>query len=224
METGSSTPQGSAHSLGEAGMEQHAQAEVLARVGAMTRTLHDSLRGLGFDKLLEKAAHDIPNARDRLDYVAKMTEQAAQRVLNATDAAGPLQDGIDQGASKLANGWQEALSSPFSEAGYRAMAQQTLAYLEQTRGSAGATKQHLMDIMMAQDFQDLTGQVIKRVTELAVSLEHQMVQLLVDYAPPEIRRDAGSGLLNGPQINPEGNPDVVADQEQVDDLLESLGF
>ncbi len=90
-------------------MEQHAQAEVLARVGAMTRTLHDSLRGLGFDKLLEKAAHDIPNARDRLDYVAKMTEQAAQRVLNATDAAGPLQDGIDQGAGSLANDWQAVL-------------------------------------------------------------------------------------------------------------------
>ncbi len=77
---------------------------------------------------------------------------------------------------------------------------------------------------MAQDFQDLTGQVIKKVTELAQGIEQQLVQLLVDYAPPEIRRDAGSGLLNGPQINPEGNPDVVADQEQVDDLLESLGF
>jgi chemotaxis protein CheZ len=223
MEPGRSK-QDSVLAPGEAGVELSAQAEMLSRVGAMTRTLHDSLRGLGFDKLLEKAAHDIPNARDRLDYVAKMTEQAAQRVLNATDAAGPLQDGIDRGASGLASAWQEALSAPFSESGYRAVALQTLTYLDQTRGSASATKQHLLDIMMAQDFQDLTGQVIKRVTELAHNLEQQMVQLLVDYAPPEIRRDAGSGLLNGPQINPEGNPEVVADQGQVDDLLESLGF
>jgi chemotaxis protein CheZ len=198
--------------------------EVLARVGQMTRILHDSLRGLGFDKLLEKAAHDIPDARDRLDYVAKMTEQAAQRVLNATDEAGPLQSKIDSGASNLAAGWQAAMNAPFAEEQYRAMAEQTLSYLSETRSAANVTKQHLMDIMMAQDFQDLTGQVIKKVTELAHGLEQQLVQLLIDYAPPEVRRDAGSGLLNGPQIHPTGNVDVVANQEQVDDLLESLGF
>lgn len=209
---------------GEADVTLTAQKEVLARVGFMTRALHESLRGLGFDKLIERAAHDIPNARDRLDYVAKMTEQAAQRVLNATDAAGPLQDEIDRGAVGLASHWEAALASPFSEAQYRAMAQQTLDYLDQTRSSTRATKQHLMDIMMAQDFQDLTGQVIKKVTELAHGLEQQLVQLLIDYAPPEVRREVGSGLLNGPQINPEGNTDVVADQGQVDDLLESLGF
>ncbi|MBV8635735.1 MAG: protein phosphatase CheZ [Burkholderiaceae bacterium] len=201
------------------------QHEMLTRVGHMTRSLHDSLRGLGFDKLLAKAAHDIPDARDRLDYVAKMTEQAAQRVLNATDAAGPLQDQIDTGAAGLANRWQDVLSAGnFSEAACRQLVEESIDYFDQARSNASATKQHLMDIMMAQDFQDLTGQVIKRVTELAHGLEQQLVQLLIDYAPPEIKRDAGPGLLNGPQINPEGNPDVVADQGQVDDLLESLGF
>jgi chemotaxis protein CheZ len=224
METDRSMPETAAQQ-DAAGVEMsNAQTEMLTRVGMMTRTLHDSLRGLGFDKLIERAAHDIPNARDRLDYVAKMTEQAAQRVLNATDAAGPLQDQIDRGATLLTNGWQDLLSGPFSEEKCRAMAQQTIDYLDQSRSDASATKQHLLDIMMAQDFQDLTGQVIKRVTELAHGIEQQLVQLLLDYAPPEIRRDSGTGLLNGPQINPEGNPDVVADQEQVDDLLESLGF
>lgn len=203
----------------------HAQQnEMLVRVGHMTRTLHDSLRGLGFDKLIEKAAHDIPDARDRLDYVAKMTEQAAQRVLNATDEAGPLQDKIESGARSLIESWQSTLTEQYSEAACRALGAQTIAYLAETQGSAVQTKQHLLAIMMAQDFQDLTGQVIKRVTELAHGLEEQLVQLLIDYAPPEIRRDAGSGLLNGPQINPEGNSDVVSNQGQVDDLLESLGF
>jgi chemotaxis protein CheZ len=183
------------------------------------------LRGLGFDKLIAKAAHDIPDARDRLDYVAKMTEQAAQRVLNATDAAGPLQDQIDSGAASIANRWQDLMSAgSFSEAQVRELAEQSIEYFDTARSNASVTKQHLMDIMMAQDFQDLTGQVIRRVTELAQGLEQQLVQLLLDYAPPEIRRDAGSGLLNGPQINPEGNADVVADQSQVDDLLDSLGF
>lgn len=200
------------------------QEEVLARIGQMTRALHQNLRALGFDKLIEKAAHEMPTARDRLSYVAKMTEQAAQRVLNATDVATPLQEGMDAGAGQLAAAWQELLQSPDADERYRAMAAQTLDFLGQVRSDAGNTKQQLLTIMMAQDFQDLTGQVIKKVTELAHGLEQQLVQLLIDYAPPELRRDAGSGLLNGPQINPEGNPDVVAGQEQVDDLLDSLGF
>jgi hypothetical protein len=63
--------------------------EVLSRIGHMTRALHESLRGLGLDKLIEKAASDIPDARDRLDYVARLSEDAAKRVLDATDAASP---------------------------------------------------------------------------------------------------------------------------------------
>ncbi|MDB5920665.1 MAG: cheZ, partial [Massilia sp.] len=74
------------------------------------------------------------------------------------------------------------------------------------------------------DFQDLTGQVITKVTTIAHNLERQLVQMLVDFAPAEMKRDIDNGLLNGPQINPNGNNDVVADQGQVDDLLDSLGF
>lgn len=204
--------------------ESNQRKEVLVRVGQLTRNLHDSLRGLGFDKLIEQAASDIPNARDRLDYVARMTEQAAQRVLNATDEACPLQSTIEAGADKLAAGWNAVIGMSFSETQYRAMAERTLEYLDETRSASSATRQHLLDIMMAQDFQDLTGQVIKKITELAQGIEQQLVQLLIDYAPAEMRVDTDNGLLNGPQIHPTGNADVVADQGQVDDLLESLGF
>jgi chemotaxis protein CheZ len=201
-----------------------AHEEMLARVGQMTRSLHDSLRGLGFDKLLERAAHDIPDARDRLDYVAKMTEQAAQRVLNATDAAGPLQSRIESGAAELSAQWKALMEGMPGDERYRALALQTAGYLDETRSAAGTTRQHLLDIMMAQDFQDLTGQVIRKVTELAQGIEQQLVQLLIDYSPAEVRRETGNGLMNGPQIKPGNSPDVVANQEQVDDLLGSLGF
>lgn len=197
--------------------------EVLTRIGQMTRALHDNLQALGLDKVIQKAAHDIPNARDRLDYVAKMTEQAAQKVLNATDAAMPLQDRIDAGANALAVEWSDSMLQSFSEEKYRLMAENTLNFLNDARRDSVATRQHLLDIMMAQDFQDLTGQVIKKITEVAHSLEQQLVQLLVDYAPPE-RREVGSGLLNGPQIHAVSEGDAVASQKQVDDLLGSLGF
>lgn len=199
------------------------QDEMLARVGHITRTLHESLRELGLDKVVEKATQDIPDVRERLNYVARMTEQAAQRVLNATDAAIPLQERIDAGADEILNGWQATLKAPFSEANYRDMATLTMQCLLDMRNDTGATKQQLLEIMMAQDFQDLTGQVIRKVTELAHGLEQQLVQLLLDYSPAEVKREVNSGLLNGPQINP-NKSDVVADQSQVDDLLDSLGF
>lgn len=198
--------------------------EVLSRIGHMTRALHESLRGLGLDKLIEKAASDIPDARDRLDYVARLSEDAARRVLDATDAAGPLQDGIDSSAVELTQAWRSMLDSGEGSAEWRALAEKTIASLDASRGAASATKGHLMDIMMAQDFQDLTGQVIKRITGIAQNLEKQLVQVLVDFAPAEVKREFDNGLLNGPQINPEGNSEVVADQGQVDDLLDSLGF
>lgn len=200
--------------------DQSRYDDLLSRVGQLTRSLHESLRELGLDKEIERLAKDdITNTRDRLMYVAKMTEQAAQRVLNATDAASPLQDAIEQGATDLIPHWQAALAADTT-----GIAQRTLAFLETARDSAADTKKHLMDIMMAQDFQDLTGQVITKVTKLGHSMESQLVQLLIEHAPVESRRDNSGGLINGPQVNPEGKTDVVADQEQVDDLLESLGF
>jgi chemotaxis protein CheZ len=198
--------------------------EVLSRIGHMTRALHDSLRGLGLDKLIEKAASDIPDARDRLDYVARLSEQAAKRVLDATDAASPLQDGIDSAAAELAQAWRTLLASGEGTPDMRALAERTVASLDASRQAAVATRGHLMDIMMAQDFQDLTGQVIKRITGIAQNLEQQLVQMLVDFAPAEVKREFDNSLLNGPQIKPEGNSEVVADQGQVDDLLDSLGF
>ena len=204
-------------------MEAH--DEFMSRIGHMTRALHESLRGLGLDKLIEKAASDIPDARDRLDYVARLSEQAAQKVLNATDAASPLQDNIDSGAQQLSAAWSALQDDPAtSDAQWRELAGRTVASLEGMRGATVDTKTYLMDIMMAQDFQDLTGQVITKVTSIAHNLERQLVQMLVDFAPAELKREIDNGLLNGPQINPNGNSDVVADQGQVDDLLDSLGF
>ena len=81
-----------------------------------------------------------------------------------------------------------------------------------------------MEIMMAQDFQDLTGQVIKKVISLAQDLESQLMSLLIEAMPGEKRTESVENLLNGPVINAEGRTDVVASQQQVDDLLESLGF
>lgn len=198
--------------------------EMLSRIGHVTRNLHDSLRGLGFDKILEQVASEIPDARDRLTYVARMTEQAAERVLNATDIATPLQTELAVGAATLDKRWKELMAKPSLKSEYNQVANETLTFLALTEKNTAETKELLMEIMMAQDFQDLTGQVIKKITSLAQDLEKQLVQVLVDFSPSTLKKEADTGLMNGPQIDPENKVDVVSSQEQVDDLLESLGF
>ncbi len=201
------------------------EAEMLHRIGQMTRGLHESLRELGLDKKLEKTALEIPDARDRLNYIATMTEQAAERVLNATDIASPLQNKIGNQAEELQEKWEAILAKPSLKPEYNEVAQETLEYLKQTAENANATKAQLLEIMMAQDFQDLTGQVIKKVTEVANTIEQELVRTLVDFAPNKpVAEPEEEGLLNGPQIKPEEKVNVMADQEQVDDLLDSLGF
>jgi chemotaxis protein CheZ len=208
----------------EAVAEENAPGNVMGRVGRLTRTLHDALRELGYDRLLEKTAASIPDARDRLDYVVKMTEQAAVRALNAIEAAQPIQDRLGDEAEHLAAQWQKLFDRQLSVEEFKTLVAGTRAYLADVPKQTRATNAQLLEIMMAQDFQDLTGQVIKKITKLAQEMEQQLVHLLVDLVPAELRGDIDAGLLNGPVVKTAGRSDVVTDQNQVDDLLASLGF
>lgn len=198
--------------------------KVLNQIGHMTRTLHNTLRELGLNKEIEKAASTIPDARDRLNYVATLTEKAAERVLNATDAAQPIVDKMGSESAKLAGQWQMLFDKKLDVEQFKSLVMQTQAFLNDVPNQTKATNTHLMEIMMAQDFQDLTGQVIKKIIEVTKTMEQQLVTLLLESAPPEVKAEFDTGLLNGPVINAAGRSDVVTSQDQVDDLLESLGF
>lgn len=198
--------------------------KVLNQIGHMTRTLHNTLRELGLNKEIEKAASTIPDARDRLNYVATLTEKAAERVLNATDAAQPIVDKMGSESARLAGQWQMLFDKKLDVEQFKSLVMQTQAFLNDVPNQTKATNTHLMEIMMAQDFQDLTGQVIKKIIEVTKTMEQQLVTLLLESAPPEVKAEFDTGLLNGPVINAAGRSDVVTSQDQVDDLLESLGF
>lgn len=198
--------------------------KVLNQIGHMTRTLHNTLRELGLNKEIEKAASSIPDARDRLNYVATLTEKAAERVLNATEAAQPIVDKIGGESARLAAQWQMLFDKKLDVEQFKNLVMQTQAFLNDVPNQTKATNAHLMEIMMAQDFQDLTGQVIKKIIEVTKTMEQQLVELLLESAPPEVKAEFDTGLLNGPVINAAGRTDVVTSQDQVDDLLESLGF
>ena len=199
--------------------------QLILRIGNLTRMLRDNMRELGLDKEIERAAQAIPDARDRLNYIAVMTEQAAERTLNAVELAQPIQADIEQQAEALDKRWGAWFETPVELGDARTLVLDTRAFLTEVPKQARATGSHLLDIMMAQDFQDLTGQVIKKMMDMIRTLEHELLQVLIENVPSERRTEVQAAtLLNGPQINPEGKADVVSDQSQVDDLLASLGF
>lgn len=199
--------------------------KVFQRVGSMARQLHDTLCELGYDKLVEETVAALPDAKDRLAYIANLTEQAACRVLNATDIANPLQDKLERDASSLGAKWDALFANQMGVEDFKRLATETRTFLKQgLPKETGATKAQLLEIMMAQDFQDLTGQVIKKIIGVAQDLESQLMGVLIETMPGERRTESVNSLLNGPVINAEGRADVVGSQLQVDDLLDSLGF
>ncbi len=197
---------------------------VFNRIGHMARQLHDSLRQLGYDKVLEETALQIPDARQRLNYIVEMTDKAASRVLNATDIAKPLQDELLARASALEQRWDKMFANQLSVDEFKSLAADSRSYFKDAPGKLATINAQTLEITMAQDFQDLTGQVIKKVIDLVQGMETQLLRTLIEVMPAERKAETPDGLLNGPVIDAVGRNDVVTSQEQVDELLESLGF
>jgi chemotaxis protein CheZ len=200
------------------------EEEVFNRLGQLARQLHESLRQLGYDRLLEDSAWQIPDARQRLAYIAQMTEKAASRVLNATDIARPIQDDLLKRSQEMGSRWERMFAGGLSVDEFKALAADTRGFFQQAPDRVAATNAQLTEIMMAQDFQDLTGQVIRKVVEIVEGFECQLVKLLIEALPAERKAEVPQSLMNGPLIAAEGRTDVVTSQSQVDELLESLGF
>lgn len=209
---------------GDEGDDGACPERVFSQLGHMTRNLHNLLRELGYDKALEKVSQNLPDNRDRLNYIAAMTAQAAERTLNAAETAQPLQEQLGKNARGLSEQWEKLFRKELGVAEFKDLVRDTRTYLSDVPARTEATNAQLMEIIMAQDFQDLTGQVIKKILEAAQALESQLLNLLIATTPEDKRQTVAPGLLNGPVINAAGRSDIVTSQEQVDDLLESLGF
>jgi len=181
------------------------------RVGEITRQLHEALRELGYDKQIESSLGHLPDARSRLTYIARVTGEAAEKVLNTVDAAQARQARLVEQAARV----EESLRVGAPAQGM------LLAFTAAVRENAQATGSELTEIMLAQDFHDLTGQTVRKVVEVASAIEEALLKLLLDAAAPATLTEHGP--LDGP-VTDLSRTDVVANQAQVDDLLESLGF
>jgi chemotaxis protein CheZ len=192
-------------------------ADVHQQLGEMARQLHDTLTQLGLMPKLGELTDSLPDARSRLSYIAAKTGAAAERVLNLVDQAKFEQSFI---AAETRRMIQEAMADAASRDASDALA----AFVATIDAATVRVDQHLTNIMIAQDFHDLTGQVVAKVVKLAGDIEDQLLKLLIQTAPTDHAHRVDPALLHGPVVNPEARPDAVTSQEQVDDLLASLGF
>ncbi len=207
----------SPETLSERAVKTASATEVFLQVGTITRLLHDTLAQLGVMPKLQEAADGLPDARSRLNYIAEKTAAAAEKVLNSVDSAKAEHACIADQTRRIA---QAIVADPVKAVATGAV----MNFVGDVEASTARIDAHLTDIMMAQDFHDLTGQVVAKVVKLAGELEDSLLKLLMQVIPQDQVHKVEESFLNGPVINPEGRSDVVSNQEQVDDLLASLGF
>ncbi len=188
------------------------------RLGNVVRMLHDSMRELGYDKSLTEVVEQVNDAKGRLEYVATLTEQAANKVLNATDEGMPAQDELAKSAKQIETRWEDLFAGKLSVDEFKALASDSKSFAASVQAATDAEKARLLEIMMAQDFQDLTGQLIKKVVALNKAVERELAQILIDNAPTELKEKAVV-LMDGPSV-----PSTALEQDDVDNLLDSLGF
>ena len=191
--------------------------EVFQQLGTITRTLHDTMQRLGVMPKLQVATDGLPDARSRLSYIATKTAAAAEKVLNSVDQAKVEHAGISKATHDMA---AAIVADPVRAVASGAV----MNFVKEVEDRTSRIDGHLTDIMLAQDFHDLTGQVVAKVVTLANDLEDSLVKLLVSVVPPEQREKVDPSILQGPVVSHEGRTDVVANQSEVDDLLASLGF
>ena len=192
------------------------------RLGGIVRLLHDSLRELGYDKALTEASSQINDAQDRLEYVATLTEQAANKVLNTLDEGMPEQDALSKKSKDMKDRWADLFAGKLSQEQFKQLAGDSQAFAAAVSAATEAEKARLLEIMMAQDFQDITGQLIKKVVIITKTVEQELATLLRDNAPPAVREKIAAKevtLMQGPST-----PTVALSQDSVDDLLADLGF
>lgn len=193
--------------------------EIYRSIGALTRAVHEGLRQLGLDRAIEGAVASLPDARDRLNYIARISGEAAENVIGQVESAKLDQDALATDADRVR---RLLVQDPVAAVA----SGELMNFVGRVSDSCSKTDIMLTEILMAQSFHDLSSQVISKVVDLAQDLETELVKLLIDVTPKEKREALEDGWLNGPVVSERARAggEVVSSQAQVDELLESLGF
>ncbi len=210
-------------------------------VGKLTRELHSAIVSFQIDPNIPQAEEvsQITDATERLSYVVRLTENAANRTMDLVEQSTPVLNTLSAEASALSVDWQRFMRREVAADEFRELARRVDSFLTRSEQGNREVASHLNDIVLAQDYQDLTGQVIKRVTALVTEVESNLLKLVLmasqvdrfagiqhDHEQLRAEKDQEKHPAKGegPQIHADKREDVVSGQDDVDDLLSSLGF
>ena len=208
------------------------ESSLFQELGKLTREFHEALNSFRLDaRIANLTEKDFPDARERLRHVVHMTAQSADRSLTAAEAALPICNAIDEKAAEFNQQWERFMRREMDADEFRQLSAGMSSFLAGLKGDTATLKENMNDVIMAQDFQDLTGQIIERVITLVDDMESSLVELIrisgEKLAAPESQRKEEDDHLKGtgptvPGVDAAEN--VVSGQDEVDDLLSSLGF
>lgn len=206
-------------------------SELFAEIGKLTRQLHDSLNNFQLDtRLNDLATADIPDAKERLNFVISRTEEAANKTMDAVESIFPVVDNIQEQIRVVNPLWHKLMHNELDIGEFKTLCRDIDVLLKTTEQDTSRVHSLMTDVLMAQDFQDLTGQVIRKVIDLVREVEESLINMLTAFgiSSEEVKEKhlpkVGDNLVEGPIVNIESRTDVVSDQDDVDDLLSSLGF
>lgn len=202
------------------------ESRLFDEIGKLTRQLHDALTNVQVDSELAGIAENhIPDAKERLNFVIQKTEDSANRTMDAIDGIMPVSETIRTRSVQLKQDWERFQRREMDVEEFKNMGNELMAFLVELDRDTETIHGGLNDILIAQDYQDITGQVIKKVIKLVQDVEYSLVGLIRATGVKATPKERVSAIeAEGPQINQDDNPDVMNDQDDVDDLLSSLGF
>jgi chemotaxis protein CheZ len=201
--------------------------ELFQEVGRLTRELHEAINGFILDSSIgDLTETDIPDASERLQYVITMTSNSANRTLSAVEASMPLLENLEKHSEQLTEEWGKFTSRQLSRDEFTALSAQIGTFLHSVTDDSKKLHENMSEVLMAQDFQDLTGQIISKVIDLVHNVEEKLIGLIriSGGKQPAHKKEHGKEILEGPVVPGVEQGDVVNSQDEVDDLLSSLGF
>lgn len=205
------------------------QKDLFDEVGKLTRQLHSALVDFQVDsKLQELAQSELPDAKERLNFVIDMTENAANKTMDAVEECLPLAEALTDNVHQVQPSWDKLMRRDLDIKEFKSLCYDVDQFIKRSEQDSTRVRELLNEILMAQDFQDLTGQMIRRVIQLVKDVETNLVSLLTVFGDlpqvEEAKEQVSAIEAEGPIMNADLREDVVAGQDEVDDLLSSLGF
>jgi len=206
---------------------QRREFALFGELRKLTRDLQDALERFRIDsRLVDMAEKEVPDARHRLDHVLKLTDEAAHRTMDLVEQSGPLAERTAQQAAEILPMWRRFRARTMALEEFQSMIARLDVFLDAARVDMGSVRNNLAEVLMAQGYQDLSGQIIRGVMKLVTELEQALAELVrLSKTHGETRRGLSDETRRGfgPAIPGINNGPSMSDQLDVDALLSGLG-